>query len=210
MTIRVPTASPPPSTLATFLWPPASDVRAALWRAILLALVGSALLTVSAKVQVPFWPVPMTMQTLVVLIVGAACGWRLGAATVLLYLAIGATGLPVFAGTPQRGAGVAYMLGPTGGFLIGFLVSAMVTGALAERGWGRRVIGIVALGAVGHVVIFAFGAGWLAARIGWPRAWAAGVQPFIPGAILKTALAAALLQAGWVLVARKRVTAGAR
>lgn len=98
------------ATFAEVLWP--AEGRAPLGRAILLALLGSVLLTLSAKLQVPFYPVPMTMQTLVVLLLGMALGARLGAAAVLLYLAEGAIGLPVFAGTPAKGVGIAYMLGP--------------------------------------------------------------------------------------------------
>ena len=101
------TANP---TLADRLWPAAGN---RVLRSVLLALAGSLLLWASAKVQVPFYPVPMTLQTAVVLLIGVAYGWRLGAATVLLYLAEGAVGLPVFAGTPERGIGLAYMVGPS-------------------------------------------------------------------------------------------------
>ena len=99
-------------------------------RNVALAVAGSIALWVSAKVQIPFLPVPMTLQTLVVLIIGMAYGWRLGAATVALYLAQGAVGLPVFAGTPEKGIGLAYMIGPTGGYLVGFLLAAMAVGCL--------------------------------------------------------------------------------
>ena len=125
------TAHHAPITFAELLWPARGASRPL--RALLLALLGSALLTISAKIEVPFYPVPMTMQTLVVLLLGMAFGARLGAATVLLYLAEGAVGLPVFAGTPERGIGIAYMLGPTGGYLVGFVLSAAITGWLTER-----------------------------------------------------------------------------
>ena len=101
----------------------------------------------------------MTLQTLVVLVIGAAYGWRLGGATVALYLAEGLAGLPVFAGPV---AGPAYMAGPTGGFLVGFLAAAMATGFMAERGWDRSLLSVIAMMALGHAVIFAFGLGWLA------------------------------------------------
>ena len=101
---------------------------------------GVCLLTLSAKLQVPFYPVPMTMQTLVVLMIGMAYGRVLGTATVAAYLLAGAAGLPVFAGTPERGIGLAYMMGPTGGYLVGFLVSAWLMGALAERGWSSSFL----------------------------------------------------------------------
>jgi biotin transport system substrate-specific component len=98
----------------------------------LLVAGGSLLLTLSAKINVPFYPVPMTMQTFAVILIGAAFGWRLGTATVLFYLAQGAMGLPVFAGTPEKGIGLAYMAGPTGGYLLGFAARAFVTGWLAN------------------------------------------------------------------------------
>ena len=110
-----------------------------LTRNLMLAVGGSLLLWASARLQVPFYPVPMTMQTFVVLMIGAAYGWRLGAATVALYLLQGALGMPVFAGTPEKGIGLAYMAGPTGGYLVGYVAAAAVTGALAGRGWARRV-----------------------------------------------------------------------
>jgi biotin transport system substrate-specific component len=116
------------ATLADALWSPAAGSTTV--RAIVLAVIGSILLTISAKIQVPFWPVPMTIQTFVVLVLGVAYGWRLAGATVLLYLAQGALGLPVFA----AGGGLAYMAGPTGGYLVGFLLAALVVGWLAERG----------------------------------------------------------------------------
>ena len=97
------------------------------------------LLAISAKVQVPFWPVPMTMQTFVVLMLGIAYGSRLGASTGVLYLVEGAIGLPVFA----KGAGIAYLIGPTGGYLIGFVIAMYVVGLLAEKHWDRSVIGII-------------------------------------------------------------------
>src|ERR1700736_872176 len=101
-------------TFVAAMWPERAWVGFAV-----LALLGSLALTVSAKLQVPFYPVPMTMQSLVVLLIGLAFGWRLGTATVLLYLGEGLAGLPVFAGTPEKGIGLAYMMGPTGGYLAG-------------------------------------------------------------------------------------------
>ena len=184
-----------PSTLMSFVWPSRSILRAPV-----LMVVGTALLALSAKIQVPFYPVPMTMQTLVVLVIGAAYGWRLGGATVALYLAEGALGLPVFAGA---GAGIAYMAGPTGGFLIGFLVAAMVTGVMAQRGWDRSLIRVVAMMAVGHAVIFVFGVAWLSSLFDFSRAWAVGVAPFYAATVLKTLLAAALMQAAWNVVVRR-------
>jgi biotin transport system substrate-specific component len=180
-----------PSTLMSLLWPSRSGIRA-----IVLMAVGCALLALSAKIQVPFYPVPMTMQTLVVLVIGAAYGWRLGGATVALYLAQGALGMPVFAGPV---AGIGYMAGPTGGYLMGFLLAAMLTGVMAERGWDRSLGRVLAMMAAGHAVIFAFGLAWLATlfQLDLGRAWAAGVAPFYAATLLKTGLAAVLMQAGW-------------
>ena len=109
-------------------------------RMALLAIAGTALLTLSAKIQVPFYPVPMTMQTFAIVVIAMAFGWKLGAATVVLYLLEGAFGLPVFAGTPAKGIGIAYMTGPTGGYLVGFFLAAGLTGWLAQRGWDRNVV----------------------------------------------------------------------
>jgi biotin transport system substrate-specific component len=190
---------PAPSTLIASLWP---AERAGAVRGVILVLLAAGLLTVSAKLQVPFWPVPMTMQTMVVLMIGAAMGWRLGSAAVVVYLLEGAIGLPVFAGTPERGLGLAYMAGPTGGFLVGFLAATVVTGCLAEQGFGRTLPRLVVSMALGHVVIFAFGLAWLSLHVGASQAWILGAVPFVAGTLVKTVLAAALIQAGW-LVARR-------
>jgi biotin transport system substrate-specific component len=175
---------------------PAARVPA--WaRNALLAVGGSLLLTLSAKINVPFYPVPLSMQTFAVLAIGAAFGWRLGAATVLFYLAQGALGLPVFAGTPEKGIGLAYMMGPTGGYLAGFVAGAALTGWLAERGWDRSFLLLTAAMFLGHVAIFAPGAGWLATIVGVEKAWLLGVAPFYLATVFKTLLAAACIKAGW-------------
>ena len=168
-----------------------------------IALAGSALLTLSAKISVPFYPVPLSMQTLAVLVLGAVLGARLGAATVALYLIEGAAGLPVFAGTPEKGLGLLYMMGPTGGFLVGFLIAAALVGYIADRGWDRSLPRLALSMAIGHAVIFAFGFCWLAGLIGIKGAWLGGVAPFAWATVLKTALAAALV-AAW----RSRVVRG--
>lgn len=186
-----------PQTLLATIWP-----AGGLARNVAIAIVGSLMLALSAKVQVPFWPVPMTMQTLVVLMLGAALGARLGAATVLLYLAEGALGLPVFAGTPEKGLGLAYMVGPTGGYLAGFVVAAYGVGLLAERGWDRSILSLFAAMTLGHVVILALGFAWLAFLIGPDKAWLVGVVPFFAATVLKTALGALLLPAVWKAIAR--------
>jgi biotin transport system substrate-specific component len=189
-------------TFAALLWPARDNRSAAVFRAVILALVGSALLAISAKIQVPIPPVPMTMQTLVVLIIGATYGWRLGGATVLLYLAEGMLGLPVFANTPPVVPSPAYLLGPTGGYLAGYLAAAVVMGFLAERGWDRSLLRVIVMMSVGHLIIFAFGLAWLAELFGPAKAWAVGAAPFIAGTVLKTALAAALMKAAWASVQR--------
>ena len=155
--------------------------------------IGVILLTLASKVQVPFWPVPMTLQTLAVLMIAATAGARLGAATVLAWLALGAVGLPVFA----IGAGLAYMAGPTGGYLAGFLAAALVTGHLADRGMGRGVLSALALLLAGAAIIYALGVAWLALLIGMDKAVAAGLLPFLPAEALKLALGTAILTAAW-------------
>lgn len=166
----------------------------------MLVLVGTMLLALSAKIQIPFYPVPMTMQSLVVMMIGAAYGWKLGGLTILAYLAEGALGLPVFA----SGAGLAYMMGPTGGYLLGFVAAAAVTGYLAERGWTKSVLGTLAAMTIGHAVIFLFGFGWLASLIGASKAYLGGVAPFYAATLFKTLLGAALLPAAWWMVERAR------
>ena len=186
-------------TLGSAVWP-ARD-RARLFRAAALCVAGSLVLALSAKIQVPFYPVPMTLQTLVVLLLGATLGMRLSAATVGLYLIEGLLGLPVFAGAA---AGPAYMAGPTGGFLAGFLVAAAAIGWLAEVGWSRSPLKLLAAMTLGHAIIFAFGFLWLSALIGPAKAFAAGVAPFALATIVKTLLACALVTAAWGGVAKLR------
>jgi biotin transport system substrate-specific component len=183
-------------TLIDRVWPTGGISKGL--RSIILAVIGSALLWLSAKIQVPFWPVPMTMQTFVVLTLGMAYGWRLGAATVILYLVEGAAGLPVFAGTPEKGIGLAYMLGGTGGYLVGFVLAAAVCGYLAERGWDRRVVTTALAMLIGNALIYIPGLVWLGSLFGWDKPiveW--GLTPFILGDLVKLALAAAILPLVW-------------
>ena len=188
-------------TLAEAVWP---LERVGPWlRNLTLAVLGSLLLWASAKIQIPFYPVPMTMQTFVVLSLGMAYGWRLGGATLLLYLAEGAAGLPVFASTPEKGLGLAYMFGPTGGYLLGFLMAAAACGWLAERGWDRQVVKTAAAMLIGNAIIYLPGLLWLGGLLGWDKPileW--GLTPFLLGDLTKLALAAALLPAVWKLVRR--------
>lgn len=185
-------------TLIDRFWT-ADEPAARALRVVLLAVVGSALLTVSAKVQIPFWPVPVTMQTFVVMVLGLGYGLRLGTATVALYLAQGALGMPVFAG----GGGIAYFTGPTAGYLVGFLVAAALLGWLAERGWHRTVPRAIAAALAGDVVMFALGWAWLAVLAGPVEAFASGVLPFLLGDALKV-LGAGLAVAGVHRLAERR------
>ena len=116
---------------------------------LLLVVAGAMLMTASAKFQVPLYPVPLSLQTLVAIGLGFALGPTLAGGAVLLYLAQGAAGLPVFAGTPQIGIGLAYMMSPTGGYLVGFLVAAVVAGGLVRAGFARGMIGTMAVGSLG-------------------------------------------------------------
>lgn len=154
-----------------------------------MALAGSAALAASAWIRVPMWPVPMTMQTAMVLMMAAALGPRLGAAAVLAYLIEGAVGLPVLAG--------ASVVGPTAGYLVGFLLATVAVGFAAERGWMRRPVALVAVLLAAEVLIYLPGLAWL--DLGWTHnlqaALAGGLLPFLPGEATKLALAAAVLHA---------------
>ena len=180
--------------LAAVVWPDRADGFAGMLRKVILVALGTALLTLSAKVNLPLPYVPMTLQTLAVLMIGAAYGRYLGAATVLAYLAEGAMGLPVFAGPV---GGLAPLMGPTGGYLAGFVVAAFVTGWLSERGWDRSVpLLFVAMG-LGHIIILAAGFGWLAfgLKLGVEKAWLVGIVPFLAASLIKNALGALLVPA---------------
>jgi biotin transport system substrate-specific component len=187
-------------TLANEILPDFLDDRS--WaRQVFLVVTGVALLTLSAKVKIPFYPVPITMQSFVVLALGLTYGSRLGAVTVLMYLAVGVLGLPVFAGTPEKGIGVAYMIGPTGGYLLGFVVAAATTGYLAERGWDRKVLLTFAAMLVGNIVIYLPGLIWLGNIVGWDKPvleW--GLTPFLAGDLAKIVLAMIVIPATWKLV----------
>jgi biotin transport system substrate-specific component len=180
--------------LAAALWPEKSDPVSGIARGVILIALGSALLTLSAKINLPLPYVPMTLQTLVVLMIGAAYGWRLGTATVLAYLAEGAVGLPVFAGPV---GGLAPLLGPTAGYLLGFVIAAFITGWLSERGWDRSVPLLFVAMAVGHIVILGCGFAWLAfgMKLGVEKAWSVGVAPFVAASLIKNALGAVLVPA---------------
>jgi biotin transport system substrate-specific component len=180
--------------LAAVLWPDRADGFSAVARTVILVALGTALLALSAKINLPLPYVPMTLQTLVVLMIGAAYGWRLGTATVIAYLAEGAIGLPVFAGPV---GGLAPLLGPTAGYLAGFVAAAFITGWLSERGWDRSVPRLFVAMGLGHIVILAAGFAWLAfgMKLGVEKAWLVGIAPFVAASVIKNALGAALVPA---------------
>jgi biotin transport system substrate-specific component len=159
-----------------------------------LVVFGSLLLAVSAQFKIPLYPVPVTGQTLAVLLIGMTYGPRLGGITLAAYLFEGALGLPVFAG---GAAGAAVLMGPTAGYLFGFLLAAIAMGYLAERGMGRTVVSTIAAMVIGNCVIYLCGALWLANFIGFGQAIAAGVLPFLYGDALKLVVAAGLMPWAW-------------
>src|SRR5712691_3313401 len=165
----------------------------------LLVLLGSLVMAGLAQLSIPlpFTPVPITGQTLGVLLVGASLGaWR-GASALTLYLVEGSIGLPFFAG---GASGVGALLGPTGGYLIGFVAAAFVVGLLAERQYDRSVRWAVLTFALGVAVVYLFGVPWLGRFVGGEKALIAGFLPFLPGACIKAALAALLLPSAWKFV----------
>lgn len=185
-------------TLAGHLWPTSSLN----WtRAILLAVLGSAIVAVAAQVNVPMVPVPMTLQTLAVLAIGGAYGARLGAATLALYALEGAAGLPVFA---QMKFGPAVIAGPTGGYIIGFILAAGLVGWLSERGWDRDILKMFTAMMLGAIVLYIPGMAWLHQFTnGIAQTYEWGLGPFIIGDLAKAALAAIGFPATWHLLGRK-------
>lgn len=195
-------------SLSEQLLPRAASSRSGLLRAALLCVGFSAFVAAMAQVSIllPFTPVPITGQTLAVLLAGVALGPRLGFGALVLYLTEGAAGLPVFAG---GAAGPAVFAGPTGGYLVAFPLAAALAGALAVRGWDRRPVWTAGAMLGGALLIFGFGATWLGvwlALAGKFTSLAAvlqmGVLPFLPGEALKIALATVLLPTAWRLVGR--------
>ena len=176
--------------------PSAKSIRTPALR-VLLVVIGSLLLAMSAQFKIPLYPVPVTGQTLVVLLIGMVYGPRLGGVTIAAYLLQGIIGLPVFAGGMF---GIATLLGPTGGYLGGFLIAAIVMGVLAERGMGRGIISTTIAMMIGNIVIYIAGASWLASFVGAEKALTAGVLPFLYGDALKLTVAAGLMPVAWHLV----------
>jgi len=165
---------------------------------IVLALLGVGVLGASAHIAIPFWPVPMTMESGTVLLLGAAYGSGLAEATLLAFLAAGALGLPVFA----SGAGLAYLAGPTAGYLLGYLVAASFMGFCASRGWMLGLVGTIAAFLVGTVIIYAGGLAWLSVLMGPHKAVALGLVPFLPAEATKVLMAILLFRAGHMIRGR--------
>ena len=157
-----------------------------------IALIGSILLAVSSKIKIPFYPVPMTMQTFIILAIGICFGWKLAITTVSLYLFEGIIGLPVFSGTPEKGIGLVYFTGPTMGYLIGFLFAAFLTGFLKFNDWSKKnnfiyknfVLNFVKL-LISVSVIYLLGIVWLSQFVGWDKVLLFGFKPFWLAEIFK-------------------------
>jgi biotin transport system substrate-specific component len=188
----------PNLTLAGFVWPADGTMRWA--RDLALALLGSLLVAICAQINVPLPLVPITMQTFAVLAVGAALGWRLGALSLLLYMAEGAAGLPVFA---QFKAGPAVIMGPTGGYIVGFVIAAAVVGWLAQKGFDRNAFKMFLATLIGGALVYLPGLPWLAQFTGWDKVLELGLYPFVWGDVLKAALAAMAFPAAWLMLDRK-------
>jgi|TARA_X000001036_G_scaffold298393_1_gene277478 biotin transport system substrate-specific component len=154
---------------------------------VFLALIGSIILAVSSKIKIPFYPVPMTMQTLVVLVIGIGFGWKLGLATVSLYLFEGIIGLPVFAGSPEKGIGLIYFTGPTMGYLLGFLVAVYVSGKFIYD--NNLILNFLKL-MLATSFIYILGMSWLGSLIGWDKPiFQLGAQPFLLAELFKILIA---------------------
>ncbi len=159
---------------------------------LLTIFIGSIVVAISAKIKIPFYPVPMTMQTFVVIFIGAAFGWKIGIATISLYLFEGIIGLPVFAGTPEKGLGLTYFTGPTMGYLIGFVFAAFIAGYVNLK---TNLFFIFTKLCLSVSVIYIFGVLWLGILIGWDKPIIElGVQPFLLAEIFKILLLTLLIK----------------
>ncbi len=169
-----------------------------------LVAIGVALIAISSKIKVPLWPnpTPVTLQTLAIFTLASAYGSRLAVATVFAYLVTGAMGMPVFTGTPEKGIGIAYMAGPTGGYLAGFLVMALVTGLAADRGWSKNAFKMAGAMMVGEFLMLVMGALWMGYLFGSDKIIAWGVGPFIITDLIKLAIAACIVPAVWGILQR--------
>jgi len=183
-----------------------ADDGTALWiKRAALVVLGIAVLAIAAKIKVPMWPVPITMGTFAVLTIGAAYGPRLGLATILGYMIFGALGFDVFAGSSAEKFGLTYMMGGTGGYLVGYVLATLALGVLATRGWDRSILWMALAMLIGNVLIYVPGLIWLGELYGWDKPilqW--GLTPFLIGDAVKLALAALILPGVWALVGRAR------
>ena len=172
-------------------------------RGLALVLGGSALIAVAAQVSIPMFPVPMTLQTLAILAVGLTLGARLGAMALLAYLAEGAAGLPVFA---NGGAGVAYMMGPTAGFLVGFVMMGFVAGYASDKGLTRSFIGAGIVALIASALLYVPGLAYPAAAMGktFPELFSGWMLPFVIGDAVKAVLAALIVTGGWAALSRRK------
>jgi len=168
---------------------------------LVLIAAGAAFTSIMAQIAIPLWPVPITMQTFAALLVGSSLGWSRGALSMVLYALLGLVGLPVFS---DQAHGPAILFGATGGYIVGFILAAALTGWLAQRQWDRKVLGAFVSFALGAVVVYAVGLPWLAVTLGLdlPSTLSAGLYPFLIGDALKAALAAGLLPLVWRLIRR--------
>ncbi|HEY0374423.1 MAG TPA: biotin transporter BioY [Amnibacterium sp.] len=166
-----------------------------------LVVAGAALTAGLAQVAIPLWPVPITGQTLAVLLVGASLGAVRGAASMVLYALAGLVGLPVYS---DHTAGASVLFGATGGYIVGFILAAALTGWLAQRRWERRLLAGMLAFVAGSAVVFLIGLPWLKVSLGltWAQTLAGGLYPFIVGGIIKAVIAALVLRGAWALVAR--------
>ena len=154
---------------------------------VFLALMGSIVLALSSKIKIPFYPVPMTMQTLIVLMIGIGFGWKLGLATISLYLFEGIIGLPVFSGTPEKGIGLIYFTGPTMGYLIGFLVAVYISG---KFNYDNNLLKNFLKLMLATSLIYILGMSWLGSLIGWDKPiFQLGAQPFLLAELFKILIA---------------------
>ncbi|MFJ7353346.1 biotin transporter BioY [Phyllobacterium sp. NPDC097923] len=181
---------------------PEGQLAKAVWF-VSLALVGTALMTLAAKTKIDMVFVNVTMQTFAVFAIAAAYGSRLAVATMALYLLEGALGMPVFTGTPEKGIGLAYMVGTTGGYLVAYLAAAWVVGLAADKGFARNPVAMGVAMLAGEAIILSLGFLWMAYLLGFEKAFAFGVGPFIVADILKLALAAAIVPAIGSLLKRR-------
>ena len=189
-----------PSLFETLVLDKAENYSQKIFRYGILIIVGSTLIALCAQVSVPFYPVPVTMQTFAVILIGLTYGWRLGGITVALYLVEGAIGLPVFAGGK---GGMIVLMGPTAGYLYGFFLAAVACGWFAERGFDRSYFKLLVALLVGNVLLYAPGLLWLGTLIGWDKpVLEYGLYPFIGGDLLKIAMAVLLLPTAWKVVNR--------